>query len=283
MDKDILRLVIISLGVFVMLCMVLWSFFKNRKPRRRRDMKFYNKKDPLGKIDNSLVINTENDDFDVVPLGVVTDDGLVSDSGFESDSDPIFNNSAQVKVQDQARKQTDYAPVSQEEYPETDPEPELEIDGFKEDDLGLIKPQEKNSSFEVPKIIQIHIFALDYDGFSGIDLLDAFQKSRLTFGSLKIFERLDSQNRVDFAVASMIEPGTFPDKGMESFTCPGIVFFLQPAELDNPLVVFDEFIKTIEIIATKLEGVKLDHKREPLSKETIKQIRIHLAQKYPQS
>lgn len=275
MDKDILRLVIISLGIFVMLCMVLWSLFKNRKPRR--DVKFYNKKDPLGKIDDSLVINTDNDDFDVVPLGVVTDDGLVPDSGFESDPDPIFNN------QVQAREQTDYAPVSQEQYAETDPEPELEIEGFKEDDLELIKPQKKNSSFEVPKIIQIHIFALDYEGFSGEDLRDTFQQNSLTYGSLKIFERLDSQNRVDFAVASMIEPGTFPDQDMELFTCPGIVFFLQPAELDDPLRVFDEFIKTIEIIATRLEGVKLDHKREPLSKETIKQIRINLAQKYPQS
>lgn len=277
MDKDILRLVIISLGVFVMLCMVLWSFFKNRKPRR--DVKFYNKKEPLGKIDDSLVINTDNDDFDVVPLGVVTDDGLVPDSGFESDPDPdpIFNN------QVQAREQTDYAPVSQEQYAEADPEPELEIEGFKEDDLELIKPQKKNASFEVPKIIQIHIFALDYEGFSGKDLRDAFQQTNLTYGSLKIFERLDSQNRVDFAVASMIEPGTFPDQDMEFFTCPGIVFFLQPAELDDPLSVFDEFIKTIEKIATRLEGVKLDQKREPLSKETIKQIRIHLAQKYPQS
>ncbi len=275
MDKDILRLVIISLGVFVMLCMVLWSFFKNRKPRR--DVMFYNKKEPLGKIDDSLVINTDNDDFDVVPLGVVTDDGLVPDPGFESDPDPIFNN------QVQAREQTDYAPVSQEQYAETDPEPELEIEGFKEDDLELIKPQKKNSSFEVPKIIQIHIFALEYEGFSGKDLRDAFQQNSLTYGSLKIFERLNSQNRVDFAVASMIEPGTFPDQDMELFTCPGIVFFLQPAELDDPLRVFDEFIKTIEIIATRLEGVKLDHKREPLSKETIEQIRINLAQKYPQS
>ncbi len=275
MDKDILRLVIISLGVFIMLCMVLWSFFKNRKPRR--DMKFYNKKDPLGKIDDSLVINTDNDDFDVVPLGVVTDDGLVPNSGFESDPDPIFNN------QVQSREKTDYAPVSQEQYVETEPEPEFEIDGFKEDDLDLIKPQKKDSNFEVPKIIQIHIFALDYEGFSGKDLRDAFQQTNLTYGSLKIFERLDSQNRVDFAVASMIEPGTFPDQDMESFTCPGIVFFLQPAELDNPSSVFDEFIKTIEIIAARLEGVKLDHKREPLSKETIKQIRTHLVQKYHQS
>ncbi|MCF6204886.1 MAG: cell division protein [Methylococcaceae bacterium] len=273
MDKDILRLVIISLGVFVMLCMVLWSFFKNKKPKR--DMKFYNKKDPLGKIDDSLVINTDNDDFDVVPLGVVTDDGLAPNSDFESDPDPIFNN------QVQAREKTNYAPVSQEQYVEPEPEPELEIDGFIEDDLDLIKPQEENLNFEVPRIIQIHIFALDYEGFSGKDLLDAFQKTSLTYGSLKIFERLDSQKRVDFAVASMIEPGTFPDKGMESFTCPGIVFFLQPAELDHPLTVFDEFIKTIEIIATRLEGVKLDHKREPLSKETIKQIRTHLARKYP--
>ena len=55
----------------------------------------------------------------------------------------------------------------------------------------------------------------------------------LEYGSLKIFERLDANRLVDFGVACIVEPGTFPDKDLENFYCPGIVFFMQPEALDD--------------------------------------------------
>ena len=227
MDKDLLRIVIIAIGGIVIVGMVLWSFFKNKNTKRGID--FYDRGNPLENIDESLILNTEHDDFDIVPLGSALDDEL--------DVDPISS-------------------TREEEHYE---EPE-QID-----------------KVDQPKIIQFSIVASADEGFNGVDLIEAFDKVGLDYGSNKIFERLDEQRRIDFAVASMVEPGTFPETNLESFSSPGIVFFLQPGELDNPLEVFDEFIQTIDMLATELDGVKWDHNRQPLSDETIQQFRMKLS------
>jgi len=227
MDKDLLRIVIIAIGGIVIAGMVLWSFFKNKNTKRGMD--FYDRGNPLENIDESLILNTEHDDFDIVPLGSALDDELYVD--------PISSSS------------------EEEHYEE----------------------QEQIDKVDQPKIIQFSIVASADEGFNGVDLIEAFDKVGLDYGSNKIFERLDEQRRIDFAVASMVEPGTFPETNLESFSSPGIVFFLQPGELDNPLEVFDEFIQTIDMLATELDGVKWDHNRQPLSDETIQQFRMRLS------
>jgi len=232
MDKDLLRIVIISIGGIVIIGMILWSIFKNKNSRRGID--FYDKGNPLENIDDSLFLSTENDDFDIVPLGSALDG------------------------------ESDFAPVSllEEDEEEDQDEDQEQID----DEIDL------------PEIIQFSIVASEDEGFIGTDLIEAFDKVGLEYGSNKIFERLDEQRRVEFSVASMVEPGTFPETNLESFSSPGIVFFLQPGEMDNPLEIFEEFIQTINILAAELDGVKWDHNRQPLSEETIQQFRMSLSQ-----
>lgn len=231
MDKELLRIVIIAIGVTVIVIMVLWNVYKNQRPRREID--FYDKGNPLDNIDESLIIKTGNDDFDidVVPLGSAIDEERVPD--------PVSEPKKQKKQQQQQQ-------------------------------------QEQINSIELPKIIQFSIVAVADKGFNGNDLVESFKRVGLEYGSMKIFERVDDQRRVDYAVASMVEPGTFPDTDLESFVSPGIVFFLQPGELDKPLAVFDDFIQTINLLATTLDGVKWDHNRQPLSEETIKSFRTQL-------
>ena len=79
MDKDLLRIVIIVIGAIVIAGMVLWSFFKNKNTKGV--MGFYDRGNPLENIDQSLILNTDHDDFDIVPLGSALDD--------EIDVDPI--------------------------------------------------------------------------------------------------------------------------------------------------------------------------------------------------
>ncbi len=228
MDKDLLRMVIIAIGCIAIIGMVLWSAYNNK--RARRDIDFYDKGNPLDNIDKSLIVNTDNDNFDIVPLGSALDEDVAPD--------PITVAS------------------------ETNP------------------PEEANkqvNNIEVPKIIQFSIVAVADEGFNGRDLDDAFQQVGLEYGSMKIYERLDEQRRVDFAVASMVEPGTFPETKRESFNSPGIVFFLQPSELENPLEIFDEFIQTINLLSANLDGIKWDHNRQPLSEETIQAFRMQIS------
>ena len=128
----------------------------------------------------------------------------------------------------------------------------------------------------VPAIIQFSLIAKAEEGFNGIDLVNAFGIVGLEYGNLKIYERLDTNRLVDYGVACMVEPGTFPDSGMDTFYCPGLVFFMQPGALDDAQAVFDDYIETIQLLAIELDGIILDHHRQPLTDTTIQSLRQSL-------
>jgi cell division protein ZipA len=146
-------------------------------------------------------------------------------------------------------------------------------------DFDLDEDDEDASStqrFILPEIIQFSLVAKAVYGFNGLDLFNAFQIVGLEYGSLKIFERLDGNRLVDFGVASMVEPGIFPETHLDDFFCPGLVFFMQPAALGDAVPVFDDFVDTIKLMAIELDGTALDHERKPLTDATIELIRQSL-------
>lgn len=226
MDKELLRVVIVLIGLLVMIGMVLWHFFKIFRDKRAAD-DYYAEDD----------YDTEVDDYE--------DDELA----------PAF----------------DIFPLDNE----------VEGDGFLDDED--IKPSQKTppltevpraqSRTALPALIEFSIVARADEGFNGVDLFDAFERVGLKYGSVRVFERVDKNRLVDFAVASMIDPGTFPDSDLEQFYCPGIVFYMQPREVENPLAVFDDFMDTIDTLAIDLDGVVWDNQRQPLTAETIAQFR----------
>ncbi len=144
-------------------------------------------------------------------------------------------------------------------------------DYYPEDDDA--EPQQRAAA---PAIIQFSIITKADEDFNGADLIEAFEMVGLEYGSLKIFERLDANRLVDFGVACIVEPGTFPEKDLDQFYCPGIVFFMQPEALDDAPAVFDDYIETINLLAERLDGVVLDHRRQTLTDATVQAIRQSL-------
>jgi cell division protein ZipA len=140
-----------------------------------------------------------------------------------------------------------------------------------EEDFSPVPPR-----IATPAIIQFCLAARAEEGFNGLDLIRAFRIAGLKYGSLKIFERLDANQLVDFGVACMVEPGTFPSGHLDTFYCPGIVFFMQPDALDDALAVFDDYVETIRMLAVELEGDIWDHQRKPLTEATVQAIRQSL-------
>ena len=128
----------------------------------------------------------------------------------------------------------------------------------------------------VPAIIQFSLIAKADEGFNGIDLVNAFGIVGLEYGSLKIYERLDANRLVDFGVACMVEPGTFPNSNLDTFYCPGLVFFMQPGALDDAQTVFDDYVETIQLLAIELDGIILDHHRQTLTDATLQALRQSL-------
>ncbi|MFA6162809.1 MAG: cell division protein ZipA C-terminal FtsZ-binding domain-containing protein [Methylobacter sp.] len=191
-------------------------------------------------LDANDDVTMGDDDFEVVPLG---------SSRSEID--------VPVSVQDKADKYFD--------------DGDQEDDYFGQDDDSELEPR-----FVTPAVIQFSIITKTDGYFNGADLVEALEDAGLVYGSLKIFERLDQNRLVDFGVASMVEPGTFPEKDLEDFYCPGVVFFMQPGELDDAQAVFDDYIDTITAVAAQVDGIVLDHKRQLLTASTIQSIRQSL-------
>ena len=151
---------------------------------------------------------------------------------------------------------------------------------YSDQENGVYEPEEDDieppQRVAAPDIIQFSLVAKSDDGFNGTDLINAFGIVGLEYGNLKIFERLDANRLVDFGVACMVEPGTFPDSNLDTFHCPGLVFFMQPAALDDPQAVFDDYIETIQLLAIELDGIIRDHHRQPLTDATIQSLRQSL-------
>ena len=219
MDKDILRLVIIATGLLIMVAMIVWSLFKGRRSKRQIDIF----DDSLnGGIDPSLVVDNDNDEFDIIPIGTAQD---------ENDT-------------------TRYAPQFNQPIDE-----------------------EAEQAIQIPNLLQFSLIALADEGFNGGTLNTAFEKVGLVYGSMQIYERIDAENRVDFSVASIVEPGVFPETDKASFYCPGIVFFMQPNEVGNAARVFEDFIDTIQSLKEDLNGTIWDNQRQELTQETINAFR----------
>jgi cell division protein ZipA len=129
----------------------------------------------------------------------------------------------------------------------------------------------------LPGIIQFAVVAKDDEGFNGVDLVLVFGMVDLEYGDLKVYERINNKGGVDYGVACMVEPGVFPDgEYLASFTCPGIVFYLQHQDLEDAQTVFDDYIDTIKTVAKELDADIWDHQRKPLTEETIQAIRQSL-------
>ncbi|MCL7422289.1 MAG: cell division protein ZipA C-terminal FtsZ-binding domain-containing protein [Methylobacter sp.] len=150
---------------------------------------------------------------------------------------------------------------------------ESDDDYYEPEDDDYVEPPPR---FVAPEIIQFSLMAKNEEGFNGVDLVRAFEMVGLEYGSLKIFERLDANRLVDFGVASMVEPGTFPSTDLDTFYCPGIVFFMQPEAVDDAQAVFDDYVQTIQLLAAELNGVIRDHQRQPLTETTTRLIRQSL-------
>jgi cell division protein ZipA len=224
MDKDLLRLVILGMGGVLIVGILLWGILANRKPRT--PVSFYDQRNPLDNIDESLVVKTGDDDFDIVPLGPAA---IEDNDVFE------FNDDAAL------------------DFDEIDLQPET-------DDIS-------------PAIIQFSIIAKTDLGFKGTDLVAAFTAVGLQFTDFHIFQRLDINGLPEYAVASMVEPGTFPEHDLDNFHCPGIVFFMQPSELDEPVGIYDHMLASINHLASMLDGIELGGDRQPLTTEIAQTIR----------
>ncbi|MGR8934560.1 MAG: cell division protein ZipA C-terminal FtsZ-binding domain-containing protein [Gammaproteobacteria bacterium] len=234
MDKELLRVIIIFVGLVVIAGMIIWGMIKSRRAERKL---YYGDKDAV----------------EVVPLGSALDEEpFDSNYAYEGDSNDAYDDGYEDDYTDLAA-----AARKPEESSQRQAEPEP-------------------SPAAPPDIIQFGIVSKEQAGFNGMQLAVAFKSAGLSYGPMKIFESLNAEGEADFSAASIVEPGTFPETGLDQFYCPGIVLFMQPDLLDDPVAVFDQLIAVVHKLAKQLDGVEWDQRRKPLTEESIHMLREQL-------
>jgi cell division protein ZipA len=175
------------------------------------------------------------------------------------------------------RDEFDIVPVGSAKRTLDDEDDENDSGWDTEFNEGFDDDMEPDTRNVLPDILQFGVVARDDEGFNGVELVLTFGLVDLEYGDMKIYERINKNGGIDYGVACMVEPGTFPDgEYLASFNCPGIVFYLQHQDLEDAQNVFDDFVDTIKTVAKELDGVIWDHQRQPLTEETIQAIRRSL-------
>ncbi|MCK5353617.1 MAG: hypothetical protein KAJ63_00750 [Methyloprofundus sp.] len=279
MDKDLLRVVILAVGAVLILGMIVWGILSNRSKRKK--INFYDNKDPLDNIDPKLVMHTEDDDFDIVPISTQENDEYQVTTRVNPDYQQVMHDLVGEPSADKDEILLNPGYSGEDEQDNEDLGLGL--------DLGLALAQESVAEQvreeitetgavkkHLPVLLQLSIVAQTGHRFTGTQIKDACERLGLVYGNVQVFERLDLLGRVDYAVASMLDPGTFPEDDWEAYQCSGITFFMQAREVDDAAAVFAEMINTLGQLSALLEGHVLDQDRQPFTEETLHAIEATL-------
>ncbi|MCX7087252.1 MAG: cell division protein ZipA C-terminal FtsZ-binding domain-containing protein [Methylococcales bacterium] len=249
MDKELLRVVIIATGLIIIIGMLLWGYFRNQH----------------GSEEEAFLKDQQAEDGEGLFSGIAhTFKSLLArtkKSAYTRDASVKLNPKHKPSVDSGLRALSTAESALKSTSAQDEADDSAEQDAFKQ---------------HLPRLIQLSIVAKTEHGFNGADLDNIFNSVGLEYGSVKVYERLDIHRGVDFSVASMVNPGTFPDTDLESFYTPGISFFMQPQTLADPSAVFDDLVLTIDLLATELDGIIWDADRNVLTDYTFNAIRASL-------
>lgn len=126
------------------------------------------------------------------------------------------------------------------------------------------------------EVLVIHVLARAPGGFAGGELLEILKLCDVRFGQQRIFHRTEEekgQGAVQFSIANSVEPGVFDPDAMETFSTPGLSFFMQLPGPQKPLEAFDCMLETARSIAKNLDGELRDERHSVFTPQTVEHCR----------
>ncbi len=259
MDPDILRLILLVLGILVLLGIYFWgrTHGKNGSRAAVGGGRLTRDNEPVfGSLSSQDIeeIRTETEAFESPRMDLELEQfgEMVADerSGIDVDAGPGLS--------------PDLA----------DPVPGVQQDVFpaSEDRAWAAGTDSRGAALPV-KILQIIVVA-SKGRFNGQDIVKAGREIGLQANEMQIFHRFaPGSNRVLFSMASLLEPGSFPMESMGGFSTPGLTLFTQlPGPVDG-LKVYSEMLEAAGRLAESLGGGLRDETHSALTKQTIEHTR----------
>jgi cell division protein ZipA len=147
----------------------------------------------------------------------------------------------------------------------------LSSPGFGADSVSDSHP---NSAAQ--EVLIVNVLSRDKAGFKGQDVLQILLACDLRFGNMNIFHRYEKSNGkgpVQFSVANLVEPGSFDLDRIDSFTTPGLCFFLTLPGPDKAVTAFNYMVETAQVLVKNLNGELRDEAHSVMTQQTIEHCR----------
>jgi cell division protein ZipA len=268
MDSNVLRLILIGLGVLLLLGIYLWDRLKRRPkgPRKLKRKASRERRDP-GLAGPPPDIDQADEWRGGPPLEPEPEPAAppVEKRGLfgrrhkktpEAGEDPSARASSRGETDEmQAPLPFDEPAAPSSPPPEPLPEP------------------------EPSKIVVINVIARGAY-FQGRELQHVADEVGMQPGEWNIFHRPDDHDpaRAIFSMANIVEPGSFPVGHMDGFTTPGVCLFAQLPGPRDGLAVYSEMLFSAERIAALLDGELQDERHQLLTREKIERTRDEIIQ-----
>jgi len=146
-----------------------------------------------------------------------------------------------------------------------------------ESNQAVVEAQEKrDSNTEAEEVFVINVMAGKGESFSGARLLEILLAKGMRFGEMSIFHHHldeDGEGPVLFSMANMVKPGTFKLSQMDTFTTPGVSFFMVLPVATDSMSAFNRLVDTAQALAETLNGELKDENRSVMTAQTIEHCR----------
>lgn len=138
------------------------------------------------------------------------------------------------------------------------------------------QPEPPKAAFqEVEEVIVMNVFAKDDTGFNGADLMRVILACGMRYGEMDIFHREEegAGAAIQFSMANLVKPGTFNLDEMDSFSTPGVSFFLSLPGPKNSMKALDYMYETAQCVVKNLNGELKDEMHSAMTSQTIEHSR----------
>lgn len=127
-------------------------------------------------------------------------------------------------------------------------------------------------------LVVIQLLAPDGETFAGNVLCASLRQHGLRYGDKSLFHRLrDGEEGPLFSVVNVIKPGFFDLGQLDTFSTPGIAFFMTLPGPAEPVKAFDDMVRVARRLAGALNGRLVDDAGNLFSAQTQSLLREHVA------
>ena len=265
MDPDLIRLILVVLGVLLVIGIYAWDRIKRLSPPRRMGRRAPSSMslDDIGEQRGERREPRVESQPESVPAMAIDD--VASDESI-SDGDPrdaIAERPRQVRE----------SPAWQPDSTAADPQftMDLSFDAHGDSDYLSIDPALLD---EVERKLIVFNVVAGSSHFGGAAIAKACAACGLVAGEMDIYHYQDPRSgKVLFSLASMVEPGTFPWTDMKAFSTPGLSMFTQLPGARDGVEIFDTMLKAARQLASLLQGEVQDERHNKLTGQMEKHLR----------